>query len=420
MEEDIHDSILEKQISKETFLSKAETRLEKAIIKAQEIINYESSHNTEILQALDVVKQFIQSKKRVCYGGTAMNALLPEKYKFYDPDYDLPDYDFLTPDGNSDEKELVIALKKAGFNDVYNRVGVHKGTKKILVNYVAVADITEVEQDIYDIYVKNSKIIDNILYTNENMLRMMMYLELSRPRGEVSRWLKVFERLQLLNKHFKIKECKQKHYSEEVSLQTRKRILDFIISKGRILANIDLESIYAKSLKSKQVKFNLMRGNGFTFYSPDLKKDAFDLKDFLYNKDLQILYYEGYSDTLPNRIRILDNNVPIAVIVEETACHSYNNILTSDNKILHIASLQTLITLYYSFYFFTKSELPYLCDIGKCINTFTKLVSSKTSMFEPFPIDCSGYQKGYPTLLREKKERIQKEVSKKNYTLKKR
>ena len=40
-------------------------------------------------------------------------------------------------------------------------------------------------------------------------------------------------------------------------------------------------------------------------------------------------------------------------------------------------------------------------------------------MFDPFPIDCSGYQKGFPTLLREKKERIKKE-SKKNSTLKKR
>jgi hypothetical protein len=163
----------------------------------------------------------------------------------------------------------------------------------------------------------------------------------------------------------------------------------------------------------------LIKGGSFIFYSPNPKKDAFDLKDFLYNKDLRILFYEGYADTLPNRIRILENNVPIAVIIEEKACNSYNNILTSDNKILHIASLQTLITLYFSFYFFTKSEKPYLCDIGKCINTFSKLLSSKISMFDPFPIDCTGYQKGFPTLLREKKERIKKEI-KKNTTLKKR
>jgi hypothetical protein len=414
MEEDIHNS--SKTLSYNELIK---SRLDNAVEKAEEILKYEASHNIELLQALNIVKQFIIRKKRVCYGGTAMNALLPKKDKFYDPNFDLPDYDFLTPDINQDVKDLVSDLRNAGFSEVYHRVGVHEGTKKILVNYVAVADITSMDKDLYKVFFDNSKTVNKLHYTNENMLRMMMYLELSRPRGEVSRWSKVFERLQLLNKHFKIKECKQKHYPTEVSLQTRKRILDFIISKGRILANIDLESIYARSLKTKQVKYNLMSGDGFVFYSPNPKKDAFDLKDFLYNKDLQILYYEGYGDTLPNRIRILDNDVTIAVIVEETACHSYHNILTKDNKILHIASLQTLITLYYSFYFFTKSEKPYLCDIGKCINTLTKLISSKISMFEPFPIDCSGYQKGYPTLLREKKERIEKE-SKKNYTLKKR
>ena len=423
MEEDIHDSILEKQISKETFLSKAETRLEKAIIKAQEIINYESSHNTEILQALDVVKQFIQSKKRVCYGGTAMNALLPEKYKFYDPDYDLPDYDFLTPDGNSDEKELVIALKKAGFNDVYNRVGVHKGTKKILVNYVAVADITEVEQDIYDIYVKNSKIIDNILYTNENMLRMMMYLELSRPRGEVARWEKVFERLNLLNTHFPIKKCSKKHYQKEVN--KKEDVLNFIISRQRVLVNIELESLYKQSLSSNNVIYTLSKYGPLLFYSPDIKKDAFDLKHILNNSNIKILYHSGKGDFLPSRIHILENNKLLAILIEETACHSYNNVYTKDKRLLHIASLETLITLHLSFHYFNKYYKTLLCDIGRCIHTYKLLVSSKKSKFDVFPVNCSGYQKGFPTLLREKKIRILEEKSrkkslvKKNTTLKK-
>jgi len=416
MEEDIYTSSLEKKLQPKEFVEK---RLSSAIEKAEEIINFESSHNIELLQALNIVKQFIIRKKRVCYGGTAMNALLPKKDKFYDPNYDLPDYDFLTPNSDEDVKSLVADLKNAGFKDVFHRVGIHEGTKKILVNFVAVADITEMNKNLYTTFFNTSKVINKLHYTNENMLRMMMFLELSRPRGEVQRWEKVFERLELLNSHFKFKECKKKHYDEEVSLQTRKRILDFIISKGRIFANLDLENIYSKSLRTKNLKYNITRGGELVFYSPDPKKDAFELRDFLYNKNLQILYYKGFGDTLPNRIRILDNSVPIAIIVEETACHSFNNILTTDNKILNIASLQTLITLYYSFYFFTKSEKSYLCEIGKCVTTFSKLVQSKISMFDPFPIDCAGYQKGYPTLLREKKERIKKEKEK-NYTLKKR
>jgi hypothetical protein len=33
---------------------------------------------------------------------------------------------------------------------------------------------------------------------------MSIYLELSRPRGDVSRWKKVYSRLLLLNKHYPI------------------------------------------------------------------------------------------------------------------------------------------------------------------------------------------------------------------------
>jgi len=44
--------------------------------------------------------------------------------------------------------------------------------------------------------------INGILYSPPNFLRMNMYLELSRPEGDVSRWEKIFKRLTLLNKHY--------------------------------------------------------------------------------------------------------------------------------------------------------------------------------------------------------------------------
>jgi hypothetical protein len=314
MEEDIHNSILERYLPRNKLI---ETRLEKAINKAQEILDYESAHNTEILQALDIVKCFIEQKQRVCYGGTAMNALLPKKDKFYDPDYDLPDYDFLTPDAESDVKDLVTALKNAGFNDVYNRVGVHEGTKKILVNYVAVADITQVDKDIYNIYVNNSKIIDNVLYTNENMLRMMMYLELSRPRGEVERWKKVYQRLEVLNKNFPIKKCAKKHPQKVVP--SKDKILEFIISRQRILANAELEYLYKRSLSTKQVVYSHSEHGPLLFYSPDIKKDAFDLKHILNNNSTKLIYYNGKGDFLPSRIHVLENSKLTAIFIEETA-----------------------------------------------------------------------------------------------------
>ena len=62
---------------------------------------------------------------------------------------------------------------------------------------------------LYDKLHKTAKIKAGIYYSPPDFLRMLMYLELSRPMGDVSRWEKVFKRLILLNKNFpiKVKDC---------------------------------------------------------------------------------------------------------------------------------------------------------------------------------------------------------------------
>jgi len=410
MEEDIH--LLEKEIELK--------QLDIAIAKAEEILNYEAAHDSALLGALYIVQQFIKRKKRVCYGGTAMNSLLPSKYKFYNPDIDLPDYDFLTPDTDSDVKRLVEDLKSAGFKNTISRVGMHEGTKKILVNYVAVADLTYAPQDVYNVFFKESTLIDGIHYTNEHMLRMMMYLELSRPRGEVSRWKKVYTRLQLLNSYFTFKPCKTlKPYN--IPFELRKELYKFILVRQKTLATLDLESLYNKSLRQKKIVYNLHNGGPFVFYSANLKEDAYDLKHVLPIDNFRATYHPAKGSTLAPRVSIYNGSKLLALIVEEDACNSYNNIETVEKRILHISSLQTLITLYYSLYYFTDfvsiANIDILCNIKKCITTLDKIAVSKVSQFPAFPIDCSGYQKSYQTLLREKIERIKKE---KNTTRKKR
>jgi hypothetical protein len=394
-----------------------ESRLEKAIESAEEILNYESAHNEVLQQALNIVKRFIKRKQRVCYGGTAINSLLPKEKRFYDPNVDLPDYDFFSPSIETDIKELVDDLKNAGFNEVIHRVGIHEGTKKILVNYTAVADVSHLDKRLYNIYFKESQLVDGIHYTSPDMLRMMMYLELSRPRGEVSRWGKVYERLQLLNSAFPLKTCKKIRTYPMVPNEIRKSILDFLVSHERILANIDIESLYRRSLKVKNVSYSVSKGSILLFFSPDLKKDSFDIKNILPHNSLKILYIEGKGDLIQNRVELYYDSLLIAVLVEESACHSYNIIKTDENRLLKIASLDTLINLYYSLYYFTNFKVS-ICSIASCIKTLNSLRVSKISQFPAFSINCSGYQKGYPTLLREKVLRIEREKSK-NKTLKK-
>ena len=396
-----------------------EERLEKAVSEAEEILNYESAHNEELQQALNIVKKFIQKKQRICYGGTAINMLLPKNKRFYDPNVDLPDYDFFSPSIDKDVLELVGDLQKAGFKEVIHRVGMHEGTKKILVNFVAVADISYLDKQLYNIYLKESQVIDGIHYTSPDMLRMMMYLELSRPRGEVARWSKVYERLELLNIYFPIKPCRKVKTYSDIPKEVKQILFDFIISHERILANIELETIYKKSLRTKKIEYSLEKGlkSVIVFFSPDVKKDAFDLKQLFDKDSLRILYIQGKGDLIQDRVEIYSKSLLVAVLIKESACHSFNNMKTDNNRILKVASLDTLINLYYSLHYFTNFKVS-MCSIASSIKILTPLRVSKISQFPSFTVECSGYQKGYPTLLREKLLRIQKEKQK-NKTLKK-
>jgi hypothetical protein len=141
------------------------------------------------------------------------------------------------------------------------------------------------------------------------------------------------------------------------------------------------------------------------------KKDAFDLKQLVDNSGLRILFIEEKGELIQERIEIYQHSLLVTVIISEAACHSSSNIKTENNRILKIASLDTIINLYYTLHYFSNLKVS-LCDIAQSIKTLRSLRVSKVSQFPAFAIECSGYQKGYPTLLREKLLRIQKEKDK--------
>ena len=162
-------------------------------------------NNPEVKRIIDIVETFLRKKKLVCYGGTAINALLPPDDQFYDMSVELPDYDFFSPNPLKDAKELADIYYKNGFTNIEAKAGVHVGTYKVFVNYLPVADITEVVPSLFKTIKKNALSRDGILYSSPNYLRMLMYLELSRPKGDPSRWEKVLKRISLLNKTYPLK-----------------------------------------------------------------------------------------------------------------------------------------------------------------------------------------------------------------------
>jgi hypothetical protein len=176
--------------------------------------NNENLHGQDVVESPDIkdiisiLEKFIKDRGLICYGGTAINNILPKKEQFYDKSYQLPDYDVFSMNALSDSKMLADIYYKRGY-ETEAKSGVHHGTYKVYVNFIAIADITFLPKEIFTCLKKDSIHIFGIQYAPANYLRMGMYLELSRPLGDISRWEKVLKRLTILNKNYPIhnKNC---------------------------------------------------------------------------------------------------------------------------------------------------------------------------------------------------------------------
>ena len=189
----------------------------------------------KVREIISIVEKFIADKKLVCYGGTAINNILPEDAQFYNKDVELPDYDFYSNNALDNAKELADIYYKAGYEDVEAKSGVHHGTYKVFVNFTGIADITQMESELFKAISRDAIIKKDIRYAPPDFLRMAMYLELSRPDGDVSRWEKVQKRLTLLNTHYPLKgyDCDKIVYQRGFDGATASNTGEISISKTR-------------------------------------------------------------------------------------------------------------------------------------------------------------------------------------------
>lgn len=209
-----------------------------------------------IQKVISIVEKFIADKKLVCYGGTAINNILPEEAQFYNKDIELPDYDFYSDNALDCAKELADIYYKAGYEDVEAKSGVHHGTYKVFVNFTGIADITQMEPALFKAISREAIIKKNIRYAPPDFLRMAMYLELSRPDGDVSRWEKVQKRLTLLNTHYPLKgyNCDKIEYQRGFEGATSSNTGE--ISASRTKSRSRSRSRMATATASRSVKRN--------------------------------------------------------------------------------------------------------------------------------------------------------------------
>jgi hypothetical protein len=388
---------------------------------AQKKKEQQFAQSPDVQHIITIVEDFIRRKKLICYGGTAINNILPENDRFYMKGVEIPDYDFFSLNALADAKELADIYVNDGYTDVEAKAGVHYGTYKVFVNYIPVADVTDCNEVIYHKIAKEAIVIDNIMYAPPNMLRMNMYLELSRPAGDISRWEKIFKRLALLNKHYPILklECQLLHFMRdfEGDSQEGKNIYEVvrnsIIEQGLIFIGGYASSLYSKYMPKAQQK-EISGIPDFDVLAKDPAKAASIIRENLVAAGflhVNVNHKEAVSELLLEHYEVTVGKNTVCLLFKPNGCRSYNTIKIN-NKDVNVATIDTLLNFFLSFIY---SDRPYFDqDRIMCMAQYLFKVQMENrleqkGLLKRFSLTCYGDQVTLQTI-REAKNAKYKEL----------
>jgi len=323
----------------------------------------------------DIVEKYIKKNKLIGYGGHALNLYLPTSKQFYSL-WDIPDYDFFSPHAIQDCKQLAKELAMHT-DEVEVKSAMFDGTYKIFVNFVPLVDITHLEENLYNILWKTSRKIEGIHYVPYSYLKMSLYLELSRPLGDVSRWSKIYKRLQLLE---------EEHPT---------------LLENALVQN-EPPPPFFKTLTKRLTPFVLAGEFGLTYYHSMFpveyrQKHPRNVMVFTEDPHEVLSLFQDVSYTLhfyKNKFisvcEVSFEQIPMLYIITVDSCQSYN-VLERYGKRFKIASYDTLLSTYYAITFLNIPSLP-SSDLLLSCSLLTACKDKKTKQMRRFRMPCIGYQ----------------------------
>lgn len=392
------------------------------------------------IKIFDITKKFIIKNNLVIYGGSAINSILKKSDKFYGDD-EIPDYDFYSDDAQRDAKNLCDLYAKNGYMYIEAKEGIHTGTYKVYVDFIPVADITSITPRLMETMRNNSVLnSDKIKCASPDILRISMYLELSRPDGNIERWNKVFERLSLLNINYPIKtknsECQKESVTPllldttpemKIKRDILKSTLTFIKSDNElIMFGTTANTIYQKVDKKKDLHTSTL------FYENPILVTYFDIISIDIDKTLEKLINElekmnkktlisetpqeesepivkisfqqhsglGIGEIIPEHYIVTVNGFNLIALYKSEACYSYIRY-----KNMNIATIDTMLSFYLAFLianrkYYMREKIICMCHY--LLELHIRKYKSKTQLFKRFVLDCIGHQDTLPDILRKK------------------
>jgi hypothetical protein len=402
------------------------TILRMAVDQAEEKMGKRVVNSEDVQKIIDIVEEFIKRKREICYGGTAINNILPEEDRFYNKDVEIPDYDFFSQNALEDAKELANIYYKKGFIDVEAKSGQHHGTYKVFVNYMAVADITHLPKEIFSALKEDSISVGGILYAPPNFLRMSMYLELSRPAGDISRWEKVLKRLTLLNKNYPITDidCNNVDFQREMENRENEDKIYETVKNTLINQGVVFFGGFANTLYSQYMPANLRKKlekvADFDVLSNNPENTAEVIKERLDDngiKNVKIIKQNAVGEIVPEHYEVKIGNDSILFIYKPIGCHSYNVLMMGGKKV-KVATIDTMLSFYLAFLYANKPYYNQFIDRILCMSKFLFDVQQKNrlaqkGLLKRFSITCYGHQESVEEMKAEKAAKY-KELKKAN------
>ena len=350
-------------------------------------------------ELFNIINDYISSNKLICYGGMAINNIIPEiSERFYD-EIDIPDYDCFTKNAIKDAKKLSQLLVKK-YDNVEVKSAMFKGTYKIFVNFIPIVDLTQIKYNLFEKIKQTSLKINEIYYASPNYLRMNIHLELSRPLGDVSRWTKIYQRLDLLNKYHPF------IYNKNI-IKTDVKFLNYnklieICKKWVILGE------YAMKYFKFPLKYNKSNSNIFI-----LGESLKEIKEKLTENGFEYKITSYSNKFINNFYEFKFNGESLLYVFITNSCQSYNEIKENGN-IVKIANIDTMLMIYYALTFIQPPNLNINNLLVYCYLLQHK--ESNTKTMKRFSLPCIGHQSTFEDLRRERDDA--QKLYKKNHSKK--
>tara|TARA_B110000503_G_scaffold68441_1_gene106865 strand:- start:1320 stop:2570 length:1251 start_codon:yes stop_codon:yes gene_type:complete len=358
-------------------------------------------------EIIEILEEFIKTNGLVCYGGIAINSILPKAKKFYDERLDIPDYDCFSPDALNHAKELALIYAKAGYQNVESKSAVFFGTYKVFVNFIPIADITNLEVDVFNLIQNKSIMIKNILYSPPSYLRMSLYQELSRPYGDVSRWYKIYKRLTLLNDthpfEYEVDLTQNNMISNDENISFYNKLVKLCIKNKYVLFGDFGLSFYKEYFPNKQEKIIDSKEIKQIYILTDKYQDIIDNITLL-NIPFKLISHTKDYKFINSFYEIEINGQSLLYIFTTNSCQSYNKIKVKGNY-YNIASIDTILSIYHAIEYLNESSINIVNILSYCYLLASIHSNNKTNVLKRFYLPCIGHQNTIEDIRKERDEK---------------